>query len=85
MFSHLMIGANDMPASKKFYDAIFGTIGFLVESPAQGDVWHAAGLVNGGSTLEDAPGIRKSSPIYPAYLKDPAGNKICALHSVSDG
>jgi catechol 2,3-dioxygenase-like lactoylglutathione lyase family enzyme len=44
MFSHVMIGANDMPASKKFYDAIFGaigvaeganggTIGFLVDSP----------------------------------------------------
>ena len=27
MFSHVMIGSNDIPRSKKFYDAVFGAIG----------------------------------------------------------
>jgi catechol 2,3-dioxygenase-like lactoylglutathione lyase family enzyme len=119
VFSHVMVGANDIEASKKFYDAVLGalgiapgvankdrhfnissagvfaitppidgklatrgngsTIGFAVESPEQGDAFHAAGLENGGTTCEDPPGLRDSA-IYLAYLRDPAGNKICALH-----
>jgi catechol 2,3-dioxygenase-like lactoylglutathione lyase family enzyme len=121
MFSHIMVGANDIEASKKFYDAVFatlgiegtldakgrptyidkgdvfkvtkplngepacgangGTIGFDVDSPEQGDAWHAAGLSAGGTTCEDAPGIRDfgSFKLYLAYLRDPAGNKLCAL------
>jgi catechol 2,3-dioxygenase-like lactoylglutathione lyase family enzyme len=27
MFSHVMVGANDLEASRKFYDAIFGALG----------------------------------------------------------
>ena len=27
MFSHIMVGANDLEASKKFYDAVLGTLG----------------------------------------------------------
>ena len=27
MFSHIMIGTNDMARSKKFYDALFGALG----------------------------------------------------------
>ena len=124
MFSHVITGVNDMPASKTFYDAILGaigipvgemddkgrcfwrtnkgvfgvtppldgkpatganggTIGFLVDSPEQGDARHAAGLTNGGITLEDARGIREGSPMYLVYLRDPVGDKICALHSAS--
>mgnify|MGYP000844138301 FL=1 len=123
MFSHIMIGANDIEASKKFYDAVLGelgfgpgtvdpkgrcfymtetgifalsvpidgqpathgngsTIGFNVSSTEQGDAWHAAGLANGGSACEDAPGVRAGGALgdmYLAYLRDPAGNKICAL------
>jgi catechol 2,3-dioxygenase-like lactoylglutathione lyase family enzyme len=121
MFSHVMLGANDLEASKKFYDATLGalgipapmsqgqryfymtktgtfgistpidgqpashanggTIGFAVESPEQGDAWHAAGLANGGTACEDPPGIRESEmgKMYLAYLRDPSGNKICAL------
>jgi catechol 2,3-dioxygenase-like lactoylglutathione lyase family enzyme len=121
MFSHVMLGANDLEASKRFYDAIMsvlgvrppmregnryfymtsegtfgistpingepacaangGTIGFKVDSPEQGDAWHAAGLANGGTTCEDPPGIREGGmgKMYLAYLRDPAGNKICAL------
>lgn len=28
MFSHIMLGSNDLEASKKFYDAILGTLGY---------------------------------------------------------
>ena len=122
MFSHVMIGANDVNASKTFYDAILGalgippgkldakgrvfymtktgifaiskpingepacaangsTIGFSVESPEQGDAWHAAGVAHGGTACEDPPGFREGAmgTLYLAYLRDPAGNKICAL------
>ncbi|MEQ1548668.1 MAG: VOC family protein [Chakrabartia sp.] len=122
MFSHVMLGANDIAQSKAFYDAILGTlgiapavidpkgrafyftkegvlglsvpingepacaanggtIGFKVDSTEQGDAWHAAGVANGGTTCEDAPGIRENPAgnMYLAYLRDPAGNKICAL------
>ena len=44
-----------------------------------GSTWHAAGLANGGTTCEDPPGVREEMNIYLAYLRDPAGNKICAL------
>jgi hypothetical protein len=27
MFSHVMVGANDLEASRKFYDAVFATLG----------------------------------------------------------
>ena len=119
MFSHVMVGTNDMEAARRFYDATLGvlgypagvmdpkgrcfyrtktgvfalttpidgepatpanggTIGFLVTSPEQGDEWHAAGLANGGVTCEDPPGMRDNG-LYLAYLRDPDGNKICAL------
>ncbi|MFU8815853.1 MAG: VOC family protein [Pseudomonadales bacterium] len=121
MFSHIMVGANDVQASKKFYDAVLGalghkpgvvdpkgrcfymtptgifsitppidgepashgngsTIGFAAASPAAADAWHAAGIANGGTTCEDPPGERAGSGLYLAYLRDPSGNKICALH-----
>ncbi|WP_406828653.1 VOC family protein [Microbulbifer sp. ARAS458-1] len=58
------------------------TIGFAVQSPEQGDRWHATGLANGGSECEDPPGVREGGglKLYLAYLRDPAGNKICAMH-----
>ena len=61
------------------------TIGFAVENPAAADAWHAAGLANGGTSCEDPPGMRESGlgDLYLAYLRDPTGNKICALHRVS--
>ncbi len=123
MFSHIMVGANDIEASKQFYDATLGalgvspgttddkgrvfyvtptgvfaitkpingepasgangaTIGFAAESPEQAYAWHAAGIAAGGVSCEDAPGIREGShgKIYLAYLRDPAGNKLCALY-----
>ncbi len=48
----------------------------------QADAWHAAGLANGGTAIEDPPGVREGSGIkmYLAYLRDPDGNKLCAMH-----
>ncbi len=59
-----------------------GTIGFAMDSPADVDAWHKVGLEHGGTTCEDPPGIRQGSagPIYLAYLRDPDGNKLCAMH-----
>lgn len=58
------------------------TIGFAAKNSAAVDSWHAAGVANGGSTCEDPPGVRNSGKfrVYLAYLRDPAGNKLCAAH-----
>jgi catechol 2,3-dioxygenase-like lactoylglutathione lyase family enzyme len=59
------------------------TVGFTM-TPEQADAWHAAGVENGGTAIEDAPGIRTGAmgSLYLAYLRDPDGNKLCALHRV---
>lgn len=123
MFSHIMIGGNDLEASRAFYDATLGalgcppgeadtkgrlfyahsggrlivghpingepatganggTIGFAASSPDAVEAWHKAGLANGGTAIENPPGPRESpiGTLYLAYLRDPAGNKLCALH-----
>ena len=126
MFSHVMIGSNDIPRSKKFYDALFaaiggklgsqdakgrltyahnggvlmvtqpidgspathangGTYGFAMTGPDQANAWHKAGVASGGTAVEDPPGIRQGGggQLYLAYLRDPDGNKLCALHRVA--
>ncbi len=123
MYSHMMVGSNDIDRSKKFYDALFtsvggkpgrqddkgrlaymhnggifmvtppidgqpatqgngSTIGFAMDNPGQADAWHKAGSEAGGTPCEDPPGPRQGSfgPLYLAYLRDPDGNKLCALH-----
>ena len=61
-----------------------GTIGFAVDGPEQADAWHKAGVANGGTAIEDPPGVREGSTsrLYLAYLRDPDGNKICAMHRI---
>ena len=58
------------------------TLGFNASSPEQAQAWHAAGLAAGGTAIEDPPGIREGMgrKLYLAYLRDPDGNKLCALH-----
>ncbi len=62
-----------------------GTIGFAASSPEQANAWHAAGVANGGKSCEDPPGVREGAAgkLYLAYLRDPDGNKICALHRMT--
>ena len=56
------------------------TIGFNIENTSQGDAWHKAGVENGGTSIEEDPGIRNYGKfsMYLAYLRDPTGNKLCA-------
>jgi catechol 2,3-dioxygenase-like lactoylglutathione lyase family enzyme len=125
MYSHMMVGSDDIARSKTFYDAIFAemgakpgfedprgrliyshngamflvtppingepashgngsTIGFAM-TPEQADAWHAAGVANGGTAIEDPPGVREGGgmKLYLAYLRDPDGNKLCALHNLN--
>ena len=126
MFSHVMVGTNNIEESKIFYDKLFevlgagpgkmypsrtgqkryfynhqgtsfgitepidgnkatvangATIGFNLESTEQGDQWHKAGIENGGTSIEEAPGIRNYDKfsMYLAYLRDPTGHKLCGL------
>lgn len=54
------------------------TLGFAAATPADVDAFHKAGLSAGGSD-EGAPGPRGHLPgAYAAYLRDPAGNKVCS-------
>ena len=61
-----------------------GTIGFTAETPEAADAFHATGIAQGGTTCEEPPGIREGDgmKLYIAYLRDPDGNKLCALHRV---
>lgn len=58
------------------------TIGLAMDSPEQANAWHAAGVAAGGTSIEDTPGVRDmgGSKLYLAYLRDPDGHKLCALH-----
>ena len=58
------------------------TLGFACQSAEQVEAFHAAGVAHGGKTCEDPPGVREGAAgkMYLAYLRDPDGNKICALH-----
>jgi catechol 2,3-dioxygenase-like lactoylglutathione lyase family enzyme len=62
-----------------------GTIGFACSSSDQADAWHATGVANGGVAIEDPPGVREgpTGNLYLAYLRDPDGNKLCALHRMA--
>jgi catechol 2,3-dioxygenase-like lactoylglutathione lyase family enzyme len=62
-----------------------GTIGFAASSIEAADAFHATGLAHGATTCEDPPGIREGSGVklYIAYLRDPDGNKLCALYRVA--
>jgi catechol 2,3-dioxygenase-like lactoylglutathione lyase family enzyme len=56
-----------------------GTIGFPAPSTEAIDAWYAAGMANGGCD-EGPPGPREwEPPMYVAYMRDPDGNKLCAL------
>jgi catechol 2,3-dioxygenase-like lactoylglutathione lyase family enzyme len=59
-----------------------GTVGFRCASPEMVDAFHAAAVAHGGTSIEDPPGWREgaSGRLYLAYVRDPDGNKLCALH-----
>ena len=55
-----------------------GTIGFQMKDAAQAEAWHKAGVANGGTSIEDPPGVRANGA-YLAYLRDPDGNKLVGV------
>lgn len=61
-----------------------GTIGFKCSSPEQVKQFHDVAVANGGSSCEGAPGLRQSGMggMHLAYVRDPAGNKLCAMYRV---
>ena len=61
-----------------------GTIGFKCSSPEQVDAFHATALAHGGIAIEEPPGRRDNGfgPMHLAYVRDPDGNKLCALYRV---
>ena len=129
MFNHIMIGTNDIERSKRFYDAVLGTlgagepvrnqaksghhrlfyrhdgstfcvsepingeeatfanggtIGFKCNSPEQVREFHDTAVAQGGQSIEGAPGLREGSlgAMHLSYVRDPDGNKLCAIHRV---
>src|SRR5690242_18559101 len=56
-----------------------GTIGFTMSSQDQAAAWHKAGVANGGTSIEDPPGVRRGV-VYLAYLRDPDGNKLVGVY-----
>jgi catechol 2,3-dioxygenase-like lactoylglutathione lyase family enzyme len=55
-------------------------VAFIAPSRAAVDAFHAAGLEAGGADA-GAPGVRDYTPdYYAAFLRDPDGNKIEAVH-----
>jgi catechol 2,3-dioxygenase-like lactoylglutathione lyase family enzyme len=127
MFSHVMVGSNDMERSRRFYDAVLGVLGvgepfrnvaktghvrlfyrhegtsFCVTQPINGEpatsanggtigfkcstaeqvrAFHDTALANGGTAIEEPPGPRDADPgsLHLAYVRDPDGNKLCALY-----
>lgn len=59
-----------------------GTIGFKCESAEQLQAFHDAAVAHGGTSIEEAPGPRDSKPgaMQLAYVRDPDGNKLCAVY-----
>ena len=129
MFNHIMIGTNDIERSKRFYDAVLGTlgagepirnktaaghtrlfyrhdgstfcisepinnepatfanggtIGFKCNSAEQVRAFHDTAVAHGGVSIEEPPGLRSSNlgAMELAYVRDPDGNKLCAIHRV---
>lgn len=58
------------------------TIGFVCDSPEQIQEFHDVAIANGGSSVEDPPGLREGTmgPMYLCYFLDPDGHKICGIH-----
>ena len=65
--------------------ATFGngsTIGFKCGSPEQVKQFHDIAVAHGGVSIEEEPGLREGrlGALYLAYVRDPDGNKLCALY-----
>jgi catechol 2,3-dioxygenase-like lactoylglutathione lyase family enzyme len=59
-----------------------GTIGFKCDSPEQVKAFHDVAVTHGGTSIEDPPGLRQGAlgPMHLSYVRDPDGNKLCAIN-----
>jgi catechol 2,3-dioxygenase-like lactoylglutathione lyase family enzyme len=57
------------------------TIGFRCESGEQVKELHDVAIANGGTSIEDPPGIREGSMgvMHLSYFRDLDGHKICGI------
>jgi hypothetical protein len=59
-----------------------GTIGFTMSDAKQAEAWHKAGVANGGTSIEDPPGVRQGGR-RPDVPRLPARSRrlqtVCAL------
>lgn len=59
------------------------TVGFKCQSPEQVREFHDVAVAHGGVSIEEAPGPRGGAgpgAMHLAYVRDPDGNKLCAIH-----
>ena len=58
------------------------TIGFKCKSTEQVKEFHDMAVASGGTSIEDPPGLRSGDlgSLYLAYVRDPDGNKLCAVY-----
>ena len=61
-----------------------GTIGFKCSSPEQVQEFHDVAIKYGGKSIENPPGLREGTlgGMHLAYVRDPDGNKLCAIFRV---
>ncbi|ATY33224.1 VOC family protein [Sphingomonas psychrotolerans] len=72
---------NDEPATF----ANGGTIGFKCSSPEQVKQFHDVAIAHGGQSIEGPPGARDGGllgTMHLGYVRDPDGNKLCAVWRV---
>lgn len=125
MLSHILLGTNNLEASRQFYDAVLSVLGapsashiqvngferyvwdhdgtrLMIATPRDGqpcthyngftlgfkttsiEQLHRAldvALAHGGVAIEDPAGWRKApgNDRYLAYVRDPAGHKLCLM------
>jgi catechol 2,3-dioxygenase-like lactoylglutathione lyase family enzyme len=85
LIDHLQLVVKDLAASRRFYEAVFKSLGhltgrhhlaFQASDRAMVAAFHQAGLAHGGRD-NGAPGERPYHPgYYAAFLLDPDGNNI---------
>ncbi|WP_176083922.1 VOC family protein [Martelella sp. HB161492] len=58
------------------------TFAFKCSSAEQVMLFHDVAVAHGGTSIEDPPGLRNSGMgrVYLSYVRDPDGNKLCAIH-----
>lgn len=63
-----------------------GTLAFKCATPELVQAFHDAAVAHGGTSIEEPPGPRDGSlgRYWLAYVRDPDGNKLCAIHNLAN-